>query len=93
MVFAEAMLHGLPCVGTTVQSIPAILGDGQAGLLVPPSDPRALAEALLSLLRDPARAQRLGAAGRALALREHTWSRVAQRMAPQLRAAAERTST
>jgi glycosyltransferase involved in cell wall biosynthesis len=44
----EALGSGLPCVGTRVGGIPELLG-GQTGLLVPPEDPQALANAMASL--------------------------------------------
>ena len=53
IVFLEAMASGLPVVSTTATAIPEVVPHGQAGLLVPPRDPEALAEALLSLLSDP----------------------------------------
>jgi glycosyltransferase involved in cell wall biosynthesis len=40
-------------VATSVDGIPEALDDGRAGILVPPSDPLALAAALIRLLRDP----------------------------------------
>ena len=88
LVLIEAMAHGLPCVGTAVQSIPEILDGGEAGLLVPPADPDALAVALLRLLRDDRLATEVGEAGRRRVERELTWDRVAQRMAPVLARAA-----
>jgi len=45
----EAMAHGIPVIGTNVGGTPELLGEG-AGLLVPPRDPVALANALESLL-------------------------------------------
>jgi glycosyltransferase involved in cell wall biosynthesis len=84
LVFAEAMAYGVPCVGTTVQSIPHILGDGEAGLLVEPGDAEGLARALLVLLTDDAVSRRIGAAGRRLVEEVHTWDRVAERMATAL---------
>lgn len=87
-VFAEAMAHGVPCVGTTVQSIPEILDQGHAGLLVAPGDSRALADALLTLLGDHRLASELGAAGRARVEHCLTWDHVAARAAPALTAAA-----
>lgn len=63
-VLVMAMALGKPIVATRVGGVPELLGDGEAGLLVPPGDPAALAEAVCSLLRDPTRAQGLGEAGR-----------------------------
>nr|WP_314542794.1 TIGR03088 family PEP-CTERM/XrtA system glycosyltransferase [uncultured Massilia sp.] len=60
----EAMASGLPIVSTAVGGIPDLVQDGVDGALVPPSDPRALAEALASYVRDEAQARRHGAAGR-----------------------------
>ena len=60
----ECMAARLPVVATTVGGTPELVVDGETGLLVPPNDPRALAEALLALLRSPETARRLGAAGR-----------------------------
>ena len=60
----DAMAFARPIVATTAGGIPEAVEDGQTGLLVPPRDPRALAEALAALLTDKARARALGAAGR-----------------------------
>ncbi|MDN5789622.1 MAG: glycosyltransferase family 4 protein [Micrococcales bacterium] len=62
LVVQEAMAAGLPVVATRVGGLPELVGG--AGLLVPPGDPPALAEAVDALLRDPERAARLGIAGR-----------------------------
>ncbi len=61
----EAMAAGLPVVATCVGGIPEVVVDGQTGLLVAPSDPSALSDALLTLLADRPVAQRFGRAGRA----------------------------
>jgi alpha-maltose-1-phosphate synthase len=63
----EAMACGTPMVATRIGGIPDLLGDGEAGVLVPHGDPAALREALLALVRDPERRRGLGAAGRARA--------------------------
>jgi glycosyltransferase involved in cell wall biosynthesis len=61
----EAMACGLPAVSTDLVGIPDLVIDGQTGLLVPPEDATALADALQRMAGDPALAQRLAAAGRA----------------------------
>jgi glycosyltransferase involved in cell wall biosynthesis len=66
VVVLEALAHARPVVATPVGGTPELVIDGETGLLVPPRDPAALAAAIRRLLEDPALAQRLGAAGRAL---------------------------
>lgn len=83
-VLVEAMAYGVPCIGTTVQSIPDILGGGQGGLLVPPGDPDQLADAAIRLLRDDDLARTLGSAGRQWMEDNLTWDRVVERMSPAL---------
>ena len=61
----EAMAAGLPVVASNVGGIPEIVDDGRTGLLMPPDDPRALADRLMQLLSSPALAALLGAAARA----------------------------
>lgn len=61
----EASAAGLPVVAHPVGAIAEMVRDGVSGLLVPPEDPTALLTALSTLLDDPARAQRMGLAGRA----------------------------
>ena len=80
LAFLEAMAFGLPVVATSVGAVPEIVGDGETGLLVPPRDPAALADACAALLGDPARARRLGEAGRARVEERFGWDRVAARM-------------
>jgi polysaccharide biosynthesis protein PelF len=66
----EAMLCARPTVSTDVGAVTEAVGD--AGVVVPPGDPVALGAACVDLLRDPERRRRLGAAGRARALRLFT---------------------
>ncbi|MEU5807455.1 GT4 family glycosyltransferase PelF [Streptomyces sp. NPDC047718] len=66
ITLAEAMFCGRATVSTDVGAVCEVIGG--TGLVVPPRNPRALADACLSLLNDPERARRLGAAARARAL-------------------------
>ena len=59
----DAMLMGLPIVGTRVGGIPEAVHDGENGLLVPPKNPEALAHAICRLLKDRALRERFGRAG------------------------------
>ena len=61
----EAMAHGAPVVAAAATALPEVVGD--AGLLVPPGDVEAWAEAVGALLGDPVRRQALAEAGRARA--------------------------
>jgi glycosyltransferase involved in cell wall biosynthesis len=60
----EAMAAGLPVVATAVGGTPEVVMDGVTGLLVPPQDPSALAQAIERLLRDPDLRRTMGRAGR-----------------------------
>ena len=64
-VVVEAFCRGRGVVGSRVGGIPDLVEDGENGLLVPPGNAPALADALVRVLSDPALAERLGAAGRA----------------------------
>jgi glycosyltransferase involved in cell wall biosynthesis len=61
----EAMARRKPVVATAVGGIPEVIQDGISGLLVPPSDPDALATALIRLARSPRLRSQLGEAGHA----------------------------
>ncbi len=65
VVLLEAMASGLPVVSTSVVGIPELIASERDGLLVPPNDPRALADALARLLVDPDLRDRLARAARA----------------------------
>jgi glycosyltransferase involved in cell wall biosynthesis len=79
LALLEAMLAGKPVVATRVSSAPEIVADGETGLLVPPDDATALAEAVGSLLADPARAAAMGGAGLARARSEFSVAKMAER--------------
>ncbi len=63
-VLVMAMALGKPIVATRVGGVAELLGEGEAGLLVPPRDADALARAISALLLDGSRAKTLGEAGR-----------------------------
>jgi glycosyltransferase involved in cell wall biosynthesis len=64
-VLVEAMHFGRPVVATFTGGSPEAVEDGITGLLVRPNDPGALGDAIVALLRDPGRRERMGAAARA----------------------------
>lgn len=64
LVVLEAMEAGLPVVASRVSGIPEVVVDGETGWLVPPEDPRRLADALGEVLAAPAEARMRGEAGR-----------------------------
>jgi glycosyltransferase involved in cell wall biosynthesis len=71
-VIPQALAVGTPVVGTSVGGTPELVRDGDTGRLVPPADARALAAAILDLLRDPARARAMAQRGQTLVLAEHS---------------------
>jgi len=66
----EAMTAGLPVVATAVGGVPECVRHGQTGLLVPPAQSDALAEAVIRVLSDATLARRYGQAGRQRVLGE-----------------------
>jgi glycosyltransferase involved in cell wall biosynthesis len=82
MVILEGMAAGVPVVATDVGGVrELLLGEPErpAGIVVPPKDPAALAEAVLELLRHPEKAARMGQNGRQLAEERFSLSICAQR--------------
>jgi glycosyltransferase involved in cell wall biosynthesis len=79
-VVLEAMSTGLPVVGTRVGGTPALVDDHRTGLLVPPANAPALAEAILRLLETPAIATEMGVQGRARVLAEFGMDRMLERI-------------
>ena len=62
----EGMASRLPLVATAVGDVPTVIQDGRTGALVPAEDPESLAAAVIELLRDPTKRERLGSAARQL---------------------------
>jgi glycosyltransferase involved in cell wall biosynthesis len=67
-VLVEALYMGLPVISTPISGIPELISTEVNGLLVPPQDSAALANALARLLDDPELRNRLGTTGRQMVL-------------------------
>ena len=78
---------GKPVVATTVGGLPEIVDDGRTGFLVPPRDVEALAQAIVTLLRDAPMRRAMGQAGRNKIFGESAPEAVAARTAAVYRAA------
>jgi len=76
---AEAMACGLPVVATTAGALPEVVAHGETGILVPPKDPPALAQAIRRLLFDDELRRRMGEAGRRRVEALFTWPQAARR--------------
>jgi glycogen(starch) synthase len=76
IVNLEAMAAGVPVVATDVGGVPEFVVDGESGLLVPPGDAAAMAQAIARVTDDPSLQSRLAAAGATVA-DEHAWPAIA----------------
>ncbi len=76
--YLEAWSAGLPVIAGDIAPLREVVREGIDGLHVR-NEPRAIADAVLALLRDPERARRMGAAGRERLFREFSWPAVAKR--------------
>lgn len=81
LVLIEAMAAGTPIVASRVGGVPELLGDGARGLLVPPGDPKALAEAIRLALARPNEVIERIEAGRRHAREERSVASMAARYA------------
>ncbi|MCP4677540.1 MAG: glycosyltransferase family 4 protein [Deltaproteobacteria bacterium] len=75
----EAMAAGTPLITTRVGSIPEVVNEGRTGILVPQDDPRALANAIRTLLRNRSLAETLGKNGREHVMQRFSWAATAAR--------------
>lgn len=85
----EAMARGVPVVASAIGAIPEQITDGETGLLVPPGDAGALADAFATLLAAPDARAAMGAAGRARFARDYAIEACAAKFAGLYRALAQ----
>jgi glycosyltransferase involved in cell wall biosynthesis len=74
----EGMMMGLPVVATNVGAVAEVVKDGVTGYVVPPLNPKAIAQASLRIMGDPALRESMGRAARERALQRFTVDRCAQ---------------
>lgn len=79
-VFLQGAAVGRPVIAGDSGGAPEAVRHGETGLVVDPDRPEPLAEALVWLLRDPARAEAMGRAGAEWVHREWTWDQMAKRL-------------
>ena len=79
LINLEAMACEAPVVASAVGGILEVVEDGKTGVLVPPAQPAALAEALVRVLNSPDLARDMGKAGRRRVEEKFSWASVAER--------------
>ena len=72
---------GKPVVVSAIPSVEEWIEESKGMLAIPPEDPEVLAGAIIELLADRRRQRRLGEEGRAFVVAEHSWGRIAQKVA------------
>jgi len=80
MVLTRAFACATPVVASDISGYRGVM-EPEAGLLVPPGDPAALAEGVVDLLGDEPRREQLGCSARAIAKERYSWERIASRLA------------
>ncbi|HEV7839514.1 MAG TPA: glycosyltransferase family 4 protein [Gemmatimonadaceae bacterium] len=76
--FLEAAASGVPSVAGDSGGVRSAVRDGETGIVVPPTDPDAIADALRSLLLNPDRRKQMGTAARHAVETHYNWDRVAR---------------
>ena len=79
IILLEAMAAGVPIVASDITGFRAVLQNRAEGLLVPPENSRAIARAIVELLKNPAQCAEMGARGKRTAA-QYDWSIIARRV-------------
>jgi phosphatidylinositol alpha-mannosyltransferase len=79
LVLLEAMALGKPVVATSIEGYASVITHDSDGIMVPPKDDRALAEALVALLNDKVRCREMGERGK-LTAQKYRWEDIARRV-------------
>ncbi len=88
IVLLEAMAAGIPIVASDIDGYHDVVESGKEGILVPPKNPRQLAEAIVLLDSDPERRKMMSIAGRAKSVM-YSWEKVVDQIEPLYRRAIE----
>jgi glycosyltransferase involved in cell wall biosynthesis len=80
----EALASGLPVIGTDIPALRAVIREGENGLLVPPADPRALADAIEKIARDEPLCEKLASNAHA-SVAPYSWPAIGDRIAEVIR--------
>lgn len=78
IVFLEAAMHSIPCVGSTHGGVPEAIDDTLSGVLVDPMSIDEISRAIITLMKSPELALNMGTHGRERALRLFSWEKVVQ---------------
>jgi len=84
IAFLDAMICGLPCIGTSVGAAPEIIADGETGFIVPPNHPEALAEKICTILSSPDLAAEMGRRGRKRVEERYSWDKIGDMISEEL---------
>jgi len=77
-VILEAMACGKPVVASNIGGPTHIIKEGKTGFLVPPGQPKAIAERILELLNDESRMKEMGRNARRVVVRRYSWDKIAE---------------
>jgi len=85
IVYAEAMAHKLPCIGTNICAVPEIIDNGVNGFVVPVKDSAALASRIIDLLKNPAMCKEFGENAFRKYSENYTWDVVTRNIIEAIR--------